>query len=109
MDFRSQPRPVPHAVQLAAAQKPEQQRAAQAEPDRSRDSLERLQNKMGEAGLTDKGDGSLTSLAAPAPAPVAQPQTSRFEQVFAQSQVQMPSSLSKHTFCALLPFLWDAC
>ena len=94
-------------MQLEAGQKPEQQQAAQAEPDRSRNSLESLQDKMGAAGLADRGDRP-ASLAAPAPAAVAQPQTSRFEQVFAQSQVQMPSALSRITCCTLLPFVWLA-
>ena len=94
-------------MQLEAGQKLEQQQAAQAEPDRSRNSLESLQDKMGAAGLADRGDRP-ASLAAPAPAAVAQPQISRFEQVFAQSQVQMPSALSEITCCTLPPFVWLA-
>ena len=99
--------PLLHAVQLEAGQKPEQQQAAQAEPDRSQNSLESLQEKMGAAGLTDGGDRP-ASLAASASAPVPQPQTSRFEQVFAQSQVQMPSALFEGTCRTLLPFVWLA-
>ena len=104
VDFGSQLIPLLHAVQQKAGQKPEQQQAAQAEPDRSREGLESLQEKMGAAGLADRGDRP-ASLAAPTPAAVAQPQTSRFEQVFAQSQVQMLSALSESMCRTLLPFV----
>ena len=102
VDFGSQLIALLHVVQQKASQKPEQQQAAQAESDRSRDSLQSLQDKMGAAGLADRGDRP-ASLAAPAPAAVAQPQTSRFEQVFAQSQVQMLSALSESMCRILLP------